>query len=171
MKLQLDWQCLERMIGGDTEAEIEVKKGIVHEFAKRHLREIAETETYQKAVEEIRQQINKIVKEEYGVDRLTEMGVWPQVESRFRSIIADIVKKTAQETVDAQIQGVVEYQKKYWSREIDKILKTSLHNYFDEAFKKAIEDNAIINNLLGNYIEEAIRKGVQERLEAAAKLS
>lgn len=41
MKLVLTVPALERLIGGDTEVEVELRKSIVQEFAKRHLTAVA----------------------------------------------------------------------------------------------------------------------------------
>lgn len=38
LKLTLTSQALERLIGGDTEIEVEIRQGIANEFAKRHLK-------------------------------------------------------------------------------------------------------------------------------------
>lgn len=43
MKIQLNSiDALERLIGGDTEIEIEIRNSVVQEFAKRHLKAVAQ---------------------------------------------------------------------------------------------------------------------------------
>ena len=42
IKLQLDSSALERLIGGDSEVEVEIRNSIAQAFAKRHLKGVIE---------------------------------------------------------------------------------------------------------------------------------
>ena len=42
MKIQINsLEAVERLIGGDTEVEIEVRNSVVQEFAKKHLKAVS----------------------------------------------------------------------------------------------------------------------------------
>jgi len=46
MKLILDRTAVEALIGGNTEAEIEIRNSIVQAFAKRHLRDVVASDVF-----------------------------------------------------------------------------------------------------------------------------
>jgi predicted nuclease of restriction endonuclease-like (RecB) superfamily len=147
MKLELNLPALERLIGGDTELELSLRRQIVEEFARRHLKEIAEKATYQAALEATKQFVNEAAKEAFDIENLTVSHKWPEVGYRIKSIIETLVKENAQKAVDEALLKIIEYQRRYWSKEIE------------NAVKKGMD----------RQIEEEIKKGIQQRLEAAAK--
>ena len=45
MKLTINAEALERLIGGDSDIEIEIRQQIADQFCKRHLKSLINTET------------------------------------------------------------------------------------------------------------------------------
>lgn len=147
MRLELNLPALERLIGGDTEIELQLRKQIVQDFAKRHLKEVAETASYEAALEAAKQYINEAAKETFGIENLATSHLWPTVGYRLKSMIESLVKETAQKVVDEVLLKTIEYQKTYWSREL----------------------RAMVEKAMDRQIEKEVEEGIRKRLEAAAK--
>jgi hypothetical protein len=147
MRMELNLPALERLIGGDTEIELQLRKQIVQEFAKRHLKEVAETASYEAALEAAKQYINEAAKETFGVENLATNHLWPTVGYRLKSMIQSLVKETAQKVVDEVLLKTIEYQKTYWSRELQ----------------------AMVEKAMDRQIEKEVEEGIRKRLEAVAK--
>lgn len=65
MKIQINnLAALERLIGGDTELEIEIRNNIVQEFTKRHLKGLVETETIKQAITDTKLMVVNYAKKE-----------------------------------------------------------------------------------------------------------
>lgn len=148
MRLELNLPALERLIGGDTEAEVSLRKQIVQEFAKRHLKEVAESATYQAAVEAAKQYVDEAAKETFGIENLVAGHLWPTVGYRLKAMVESLVKETAQKVVDEVLLKTIEHQKSYWGREVR------------QAVEKAVD----------RQIEKEVEEGIRKRLEAAKNI-
>jgi len=149
MRIELNLPALERLIGDDKDMEFCIKKQIIHEFSKRHLKEIADSESCALAAKEIKEYVNKIAREAFDIENLVnQRGLRAEVGDRLRSIIQSLVNDKAQEVINDILIKKIEEQKKYWEREIHK------------AVEKAI------NHQIAIEVEEGIRK----RLDAAKNI-
>lgn len=145
MKLELNLPALERLIGGDTEIELQLRRQIVEEFSKRYLKEIANTVSHTEAKKAAEAYVNAAAKEVFDIENLTTDHLWPTVGYRFKSLIQKLVEEQAQNIVDETLRSVIEYQQHYWGKEVT------------DAIKKAMD----------RQIEKEIQEGIQKRLEAA----
>ena len=180
MKLELNMPALERLIGGDSEIELELRKQIVQEFAKRHLISVAEIASYQAVVEAVKQHVNAYVKEQLGIENLLGCH-WPTMDQRLSYMIKDLVDKRAQAAVDEALKKVIEYQKNYWPRDIERVVKKELERRIEEEVEKGIRQRLgaaaklVPEQAAGKELEQLIEAGidkvVQKRLEAATKLA
>ena len=149
MRLELNLPALERLIGGDTELELHLRQQIVQEFAKRHLKAVAEKATYEAAVEAAKQYINAVAKEAFDVEHLATSHLWPTVGYRLRSLIENLVKESAQKIVDEALAKFIQHQSHYWRGEV----------------RKAVEQE------MERQIEKEIADGIRKRLEAAKAIA
>jgi hypothetical protein len=62
MKIQLDTKALERLIGGESEIEVELRNSVVQEFAKKHLKPLVNSSTLGKVMEEFKTIITAEIK-------------------------------------------------------------------------------------------------------------
>ena len=147
MRLELNLPALERLIGGDTEIELHLRQQIVQEFAKRHIKEIAATATYEAAIAAAKQFVNEAAKEAFDVENVATSHLWPTVGYRLKSIMEKMVTDSAQKIVDEELRKYIEYQKRYWAKEVESTVKKAM----------AAE------------IEKAVSEGIKQRLEAASK--
>lgn len=148
MTLTLTLPALERLIGGDTEMELNLRKQIVQEFTERHLKSVADSALYAKAEAQVKQYVDAAAKEVFDIDNLTSGVKWPTASDRLKSMIETLVRAHAQKAVDAALLSIIEYQKRYWGQEIERAVKKEM----------------------GRQIEKEVAKGIQERLEAATNM-
>ena len=146
MKIELNLPALERLLGGDTEVELALRKQIVQEFASRHLKAIAETASYQAAMDAAKAYVNEAAKQAFDIENLAIGHLWPTVGYRLKSLVENEVQKHAQKAVDEALLKIIEYQKRYWGNEIEHA----------------------VNKVLDQQIEQQIKEGIQKRLNAAA---
>lgn len=129
MKLQINsLQALERLIGGDTEIEVEVRKNIVQDFARKHLKPIAgdvikpmidaATKACQReACDALAQALGTFRKGTYSYTTET-FALRPEIARELRaeasrevaSAIKNAVAEIRQEYTDAAIQRAVDRQ-------------------------------------------------------------
>ena len=147
VKLSLSLSALNRLLGGDSELEVVLRHQVVAEFAKRHLKEVAETASYENACKQIMQAINEAAKEMFDVENMAAERMRLVVGNRLRSEITSLVRKQTQEAVDEALKGVIKYQSQYWAKEI----------------------NAAVEKAVNAEIETQIKEGIQKRLTRAAQ--
>lgn len=102
IKLQLDKDALERLIGRDSQVEIDLRSGIVQNFAKKYLKAVAQSELMCKAQDYVREHLRKELK------IAGTWGVWDppqpvkdaiklQVEGKMNALIAAMIEAKTQE--------------------------------------------------------------------------
>lgn len=69
MKLLLDLPALERLLGGDSKVELELRQGVVETFARKHLKAIAKSEALQPYLEQTKEAVVEAVKQEIPLVR------------------------------------------------------------------------------------------------------
>jgi len=148
MKLELNLPALERLIGDDKEMEVCLKKQIVHEFSKRHLKEIAETNTYSAVQKEIKVYVDNLVREHFGVETNSK-SVIDSLRYQIEIMISDLVRNHAQKAVDEAVERIIKNQRMYWGREI----------------------NRAVEKALNKQIEKEIQEGIRKRLDLAKTIS
>ena len=90
VKIQINsLEALERLIGGDTSMEVELRASIVQDFAKRHLKSIAADEVAKVEVG-LKEQITK----EYSA-AVTRATKWPQ-----NFILTDDLKRRIEQSIN-----------------------------------------------------------------------
>lgn len=66
LRLHLNAAALERLLGGDAEVEIRLRHQIVNEFARKHLKVIADSEAVREATKALRAVFDQEVRERIG---------------------------------------------------------------------------------------------------------
>jgi hypothetical protein len=152
MKLSLNLPALERLLGGDTEVEVELRDQIVSQFMKRHLPEVVKGETYYKTLTELRAVLEEAVREEVGQ---LSSGGWSVTNEghRVRGEIKQVIEAEAYKAVNAAVAKAVDdrihYYEKQWApliakkveecftRNIDELVKAEVARRLDQAAKAA----------------------------------
>lgn len=148
-KIQINsLDALERLIGGDSEFEIEIRNSVVQEFAKKHLKSVAQSFIY-KVDEDLRQSIrNEILKTlgvtdqvygwnrqivipqkivdqiNYEIERQLEEKISSSTQKTVKEFkVEEIVKKQIETRLTESIQKEVNYQVEKRLKEIKDLLK------------------------------------------------
>lgn len=143
MKIELTLPALERLIGGDAEIEISARKQIVQEFARRHLKEVAESETYLQAISEVKNIVNDLVKNHLGIENIATSHLWPTISQRLKMMVDKTVNDSIDKAIEAVIQDKIDRYKHYWQSEVIKA----------------------VNKEMERQIEQEIREGIRRKLE------
>ena len=106
MKLQLDNEALERLIGGHTELEVELRNGIISTFAKKHLKGVLTQVQVEKFMLEVRKETQidyKAVLEKY-FDGATG-GLWakPKINHSLQTLIKDTIEQEVSTIIHKKI--------------------------------------------------------------------
>lgn len=135
IQLRLDLPALERLIGGDSEAEIVIQKQIVLEFAKRHLVTLVTEDAMKAGMAEARKLVEDAVKAHFDVGNLALNSAWPAIRSQIRSAVQDEVKALVYDAVRDALKEIIKDQEKYWSVDVAK----SVRHRMDQAIAAEIK--------------------------------
>ncbi len=110
-------EALERLIGGNSEVEIEIRSRVVQEFSKRHLKAVATSLPMQQKLAEINASILKASEErivqEFGTFK---KDVWGKVVSvKLDSTLATEISTKVRELLTNEIRIAVDEAIKFWS--------------------------------------------------------
>jgi molybdopterin converting factor small subunit len=111
IKILIDLKGLERLIGNDTEAEIEIREGIIQTFAKKHLKSLAKSDTFEPILEGIQKSIVAMFREEMPIVRKKVDGwsnkyKWVLVrDGYFYEELRASIKKTATDLLNEILNG------------------------------------------------------------------
>jgi hypothetical protein len=148
MRLELDYRALERLMGGDEEVQVHLREAIVKQFTRAYLKPIANSALVEAAVQEIKRYVNEVAKSLYDIEGLATSHVWPDLTSRLRSLVEEVVQECAREQLQSILDEAFDCQLKYWRKEID------------DKVQKALDQ----------HIERAVEDGIRQRLDVARDL-
>lgn len=144
-------EALERLIGNNNDCEITIRNRVVQDFAKKHLKAVANDTVFTKVIDEFKIQLQKevdkkmeesiaSVKRYYDGGAITSIKIHPDV---IKSI-----ERVVREKVDCQIAEAVEGGIKVWSQDtsIEKRITERMNyfvtHYIDQTVKKRLQDLA-----------------------------
>lgn len=110
MKIQINsLAVLERLIGGDSELEVDIRNSCIQEFAKRHLKHLAESALYAvnvNAVEAMKQQYRKEIESYVDTRLYSSPSVRPDIERAIRNKAQERVDSAIKETIDTALADI-----------------------------------------------------------------
>jgi len=146
IKLQLDKDALERLIGGDSQVEMDLRSGIVQNFAKRYLKGVAHQEIMTTLSAKVQGYVREQLKEQLNIPN---WGTWtppPQMQEGIRQHIV------------AKINGIISDAVNVHAAKMQQTIQTRL----DEIAYR------IEMRLTEKVMEERIMAEVTRRLRIAA---
>lgn len=114
IRLEMNAGTLAAVIGGDSEVELNVRKAIVHEFAKRHLQAVAEAETFKLAAAEVKQLATEVATEAFG-----ETQVKARIAEKLAPFIDELIAKRFEEQLKCRLQQMENELLEKWKRHLD----------------------------------------------------
>lgn len=131
IKLQLNSvEALERLIGGDTETELEIRHSVVQNFADRHLKAVANSATLKDACDklsaELRSQAAKFISGQIASFQENWRGDLTNV--KFKPEIVKAMLDTVKANIGSTISQVVKDAVDEWMQEndVEEVIKKRL---------------------------------------------
>jgi len=154
-KLQINsLEALEKLIGGDSEVEMDIRNNIVQKFAEKHLKAVANIkyeQEYTKFLNELEKRIKEQFMSEFGLEEVRGYYGSPKVlelsrtsKESFRAAVQEHVKKFVYDATDVAIHNARETMDTYLKSRVDYHIK----NILNESVEKLIV--AKVKEKLGN---------------------
>lgn len=104
VKVQINSKAaLERLLGGDSELEIELRKSVATAFSRQFLHDIVASPAMQKVVSEVHQFIQQKISEELGTFKVGWNG---KIESlTLSSELKEAIKREAKKRMDVEVEA------------------------------------------------------------------
>lgn len=145
-------EALERLIGGDSEVEIDIRNSVVQKFAERHLKALANSEPVTSTLKTINESIVNYGKQKVDAEVATfKQDYYKNItEVKLNPAIHAEIDRQIKQKMDTFIFDTVQAAVKTWSDEIK----------VDERIEKRVA------YFTDEYIREAVKKRI-EKLKAA----
>lgn len=158
VKLQINSkEALERLIGGDSDLEVELRNSVVQEFANKHLKGLAMVynEAHFKALTDtVYKEMKAKFQEEYGLRIVTEKGPYSYSPSKQVVQLKDEAK--------AQLKALVETETLAQVGIITKKIVDNLLPTIMETVEKQV--NVVVDRLTKDEVRRQVDKKVKEIL-------
>ncbi len=152
IKLQINSKAaLERLIGGDTELEMEIRNNIVQEFTNKRLKGLIDVELEKRVIDESLDKLFSDYKTAYG-----HGGV--RLTKDQKIVIADLIEQTIKDLVKSEIEDFF-----IKSERIKKLLEDSIEYSIWNTVEK------IVKVKLKESLTEALHVDVEKAIEAILK--
>lgn len=108
-------EALERLIGGDTETEIEIRNSVVQKFAEKHLKPIVNSDVITNAIQRIKEHANKYTidmcskeiatfKEQYVNGPIYDIKLRPEIDAIIKNKVREAINILINEKVEAALK-------------------------------------------------------------------
>lgn len=152
IKINLDLSALERLIGGDTEAEIIIREGVIQTFAKKHLKKLANAKAFEPILRDIQDDVVSMFRAEIPIVK-EKVNNWC---SGYRWVLD---------------RDNIFYE--HLSDEIKKIMEGMLRKMITDAWNELRDDcHRRINNkrkLLRNHIIKEVKEQIDEQFQKSVR--
>lgn len=149
MQIQINnLAALERLIGGDSKLEFDIRNNIVQAFANKHLKPLANDQTFSKIMSNVRKageaEARKVMEEKLG--KFCKQG-WTETF---------VLNET-------QKQAIVSAAKIGLNAQVDQIVESTLEAFPQEKIE------ALVEKRVGQEVERRINEGVRNKLDEMFK--
>jgi hypothetical protein len=155
IKIQINsLQALERLIGGDSEIEVEIRGNIVHEFSKKHLKSIVATDAMKDAANHVVDEIRNELKTFMLTEVKKSGSFWSTVviKPELRKELLETAKYGLMEELRQEIKS---------NLKIDE-LRESIQTQAEKAAKYIAEE--LTNESLEEQIDLKVKQKLKEML-------
>lgn len=166
IRIYLDLAGLERLIGGNTAAEVEIREGIVRTFAKKHLKELATSAAFQPYLKQISASVQEELKAQVPLltvkaprwigdpDACYKLDESNPTVAKFKEQLAEEGRKQLWLTCDRAVQDIKGYIDAQFTKTLD-------------ALKAEVDK--IVAKQIGHKFEQIVKAEVDRRLKEIAK--
>jgi hypothetical protein len=166
IRIYLDLAGLERLIGGNTAAEIEIREGIVRTFAKKHLKELANLEIFRPYLDMIAIGVEEELKAQIPLITTREPRWKGDPEARYKlDELNQTITKFREQLAEEGLQQI---------QPLCKHAVQQTREYVDAQFQKALNTlkadvDKLVEKHLAKNLEQIIKAEVDRRLKEIAK--
>ncbi len=163
LRLTLTTAAVERLIGGDTEVEMDLRQAIVAEFTRRHLGPLLNSPEFQKVVTAYNETIQAEAAKAFGeLKRDKSWGPFryelaPEVQEAIRAASLDAIKDElakVREEVRAEVLKVREAAQERIKAQMDAVVATIRHDLY-----------AAVNKVINDELRGVVRVQIERVLE------
>lgn len=137
-----DLSALERLIGGDTQVEMDIRHSLVQKFAEKHLKPLANSANLSNTLRQITEDIRKQVKEkcESEIATFKKSNAWSDalVDVKLRPEIQREIDAQVRTIIDTTIKTAVDNALEFWAKEAS--IKRRVDERFEYYTKKMVDD-------------------------------
>lgn len=139
-------EALERLIGGDSEVEIEIRNSVASRFAEKHLKPLLNSSNVLEIVRKLREQMDKQTIDTLNKEVANFKVTWGEIRDvTVKPEIKDALDSAVYKAINKVVADAVSEGLKTWGSE--------------DLLER------IIDKRIGVLVEEKIRAGINERLE------
>lgn len=149
-KIQINsLEALERLIGGDTELEIEIRNSVVQNFADKHLKSVANTKNFKDLETAIQNYIkDTFLKEEGGTWSSKKLVFKDDILQQFKASLVNQAQTVLNEKVKEALETVG--------------AKKRIEDTVNNAVERIV--NEIESKISSDHIERLVQKRLKEKL-------
>lgn len=124
-------EALERLIGGDSEVEIDIRNSVVQKFAEKHLKALANAPAITSTLNTIKAHIGSQISEKCAQEIGTFQQSWSgDISSiKLHPKIKEEIDRQVRTLTDKNIQNAVDEALKFWVNDVE--LKKRIDNRFE----------------------------------------
>lgn len=159
VKIQINnLEALERLIGGDTELEIEVRNSVVQSFAEKHLKAIANSETIQRAVDNVRDKHYKTINS-------IKDSLEKEAKNQLAQAVGTFKTSWTGAIMDIKLNPSI---KEEIENTVNRLVSSRIHSAILAHFKKLDMEKTIeerVEKAMEYHTDQLIKSKIRERLE------
>jgi phosphoribosylformylglycinamidine (FGAM) synthase PurS component len=140
-------EALERLIGGDTETEIEIRNSVVQKFAEKHLKPIVNSAPITDVIRRIKDHAYKHIQETCANEIATfkssyggsvyDIKLRPEIELTIKNKIQDTISKIISEKVKAAFDEY--YTEARITKRINLLMDDNINTLVNEKVKEKLD--------------------------------
>ncbi len=161
--LQLDHKGLERLLGGQTEMEIALRRGVVENFAKHHLKSLLNDEAWKASYEVWSQELNAAIEkrlaELLSPDKADQDARLPNIQYRVGEHVNRAVKIALAEALKERIEKDKSYLTTYVTRNVEHWINQEGKRLIAQVFEQEVKK--LVDTRLNELVELEIKRRVE----------
>ena len=151
-------EALERLIGGDSEVEVEIRNSVVQKFAEKHLKPVANSAAITSTITDIKTAITSTITD---IKTAIASEIRQQCEAQIATFKTDYYGRATEIKLRPEIKT-----------EIDRQIKTIMDNTVQKAIQEAVgtwtnesEVKKCVDSRFEYYTKDVINSEIRTRLE------
>lgn len=146
-------EALERLIGNDSELEVELRNSIVQEFSKKYLKSVVLEPKFQRFIIDTAENLNKALQTE--------------IQSKIGEIVVDFYGKAKLIRLNDATKAIMqEKADEHVSKLVSESIQSAINKYLGESHEHI---NTHIENRISYYVNEYINVLIKQKMDKAKK--